>query len=74
MNISYISDLHIDHWVKHNNNQIKHEKQVKEFINNLIEKSNLKIKEALVIAGDISHYNKITMWVLEEFSKQFDKV
>ncbi|EKI4464067.1 metallophosphoesterase [Staphylococcus pseudintermedius] len=74
MNISYISDLHIDNWVKHNNNQIKHEKQVKEFVNNLIDRSNLETKEVLVIAGDISHYNRITIWVLEEFSKQFEKV
>ncbi|EIW3378524.1 metallophosphoesterase [Staphylococcus pseudintermedius] len=74
MNISYISDLHIDNWIKHNKNQIKHEKYVKDFVNKLIDKSNLKVKEVLVIAGDISHYNRITMWVLEEFSKQFEKV
>lgn len=74
MNISYISDLHIDHWVKHNNNQTKNEKRVKEFVNNLVEKSNLKTKEVLVIAGDISHYNRVTIWVLEEFAEQFEKV
>lgn len=74
MNISYISDLHIDNWISHKNNQIKHEKKVKEFIKNLIDKSKLEIKEVLVLSGDISHYNKITTWVLEVFSVEFEKV
>ncbi|WP_369598807.1 metallophosphoesterase [Staphylococcus hyicus] len=74
INISYINDLHIDHWVMNNKSYEKHKKSVKAFINRLIENSYIIDKNVLIIAGDISHYNYVTYWVIEEFSNHFKKV
>ncbi|MDT0700351.1 metallophosphoesterase family protein [Staphylococcus chromogenes] len=74
MDISYINDLHIDNWVMNNKSYEKHKKSVKEFIKRLIENSYIYDKDVIIIAGDISHYNHVTYWVLEEFSEQFKKV
>lgn len=74
MNISYINDLHIDFWVKWNQSQQKYKARIQAFIELLIAKSDLNYKEVLIIAGDISHFNFVTKWVLEVFSKHFEKV
>lgn len=73
MNISYINDLHIDHWVKWNPSQEKYKVRVQKFIQDLIDKSNIENKEVMIIAGDISHFNFINKWVLEVFNEQFEK-
>lgn len=73
MNISYINDLHIDHWVKWNPSQEKYKVRVQKFIQDLIDRSNIENKEVMIIAGDISHFNFINKWVLEVFSEQFEK-
>lgn len=73
MNISYINDLHIDHWVKWNPSQEKHKARVQKFIQDLIDRSNIENKEVMIIAGDISHFNFINKWVLEVFNEQFEK-
>ncbi|WP_239704986.1 metallophosphoesterase [Mammaliicoccus sp. E-M24] len=73
MNISYINDLHIDHWVKWNPSQEKYKARVQKFVQDLIDRSNIENKEVMIIAGDISHFNFINKWVLEVFNEQFDK-
>lgn len=73
MNISYINDLHIDHWVKWNPSQEKYKARVQKFIQDLIYRSNIENKEVMIIAGDISHFNFINKWVLEVFNEQFEK-
>ncbi|RIO07381.1 serine/threonine protein phosphatase [Mammaliicoccus sciuri] len=73
MNISYINDLHIDHWVKWNPSQEKYKVRVQKFVQDLIDKSNIENKEVMIIAGDISHFNFINNWVLEVFNEQFEK-
>lgn len=73
MNISYINDLHIDHWVKWNPSQEKYKVRVQKFIQDLIDRSNIENKEVMIIAGDISHFNFINKWVLEVFNEQFEK-
>lgn len=73
MKVSYISDLHLDFHVHFNKNQIKFEKQTREFINKLIQTDEGN-KEVLVVAGDLSHYNKQSLWALQEFSKVYELV
>lgn len=73
MNISYINDLHIDHWVKWNPSQEKYKVRVQKFVQDLIDRSNIENKEVMIIAGDISHFNLINKWVLEVFNEQFEK-
>lgn len=73
MNISYINDLHIDHWVQWNPSQEKYKARVQKFIQDLINRSNIENKEVMIIAGDISHFNFINKWVLEVFNEQFEK-
>ncbi|UXU70201.1 metallophosphoesterase [Mammaliicoccus sciuri] len=73
LNISYINDLHIDHWVKWNPSQEKYKVRVQKFVQDLIDRSNIENKEVMIIAGDISHFNFINKWVLEVFNKQFEK-
>lgn len=73
MNISYINDLHIDHWVKWNPSQEKYKVRVQKFVQDLIDESNIQNKEVMIIAGDISHFNFINKWVLEVFNEQFKK-
>lgn len=73
MKVSYISDLHLDFHVHFNKNQVKFEKNTREFINKLIQ-TDEGDKEVLVIAGDLSHYNKQSLWALQEFSKAYELV
>lgn len=73
MKISYISDLHLDFHVHLNKNQIKFEKKTREFVDKLIQ-TDKGDKEVLVVAGDLSHYNKQSVWALQEFSKVYGLV
>lgn len=76
MKIAYLNDLHIDSWIKFNNNEHKNRKKIEEFINTIFSKSEKECLEAeiLVIAGDISHHNSISKLTIEVFSKYFNKV
>lgn len=73
MKISYISDIHLDFHVPFTKNQIKFEKRTKDFIRELV-KTDEKRKEVLVIAGDLSHFNKQSFWAIDEFSKIYERV
>lgn len=73
MKISYISDPHLDFWVPFTPSQEKWEKQTRELISKLIETDKGE-KEVLCLAGDYSHYNQQTLWMLETFSEHYEQV
>lgn len=53
LSVDYISDLHLDHWIKEYNPQHKNFKiKCQEIIDNLKPKS-----DVLIIAGDLGHYD-----------------
>lgn len=70
--IDYISDLHLDFHIPFTHNQEKWKKQTKDFIFKLL--STTLNKEVICIAGDFSHYNRQTIWALQEFATHYDKV
>lgn len=71
MKIDHFSDIHINHWVPFNANQLKWEARSREFVRRLIQK---KEGNVLVIAGDFSEMNIQTVWVLDECSKHYEMV
>lgn len=71
MEIDYLSDLHTDFWAKHNSNEKKWKRQTNLFLNKLIPE---QIGEVVVVAGDISHYNLQSFWVLEYLSQHYKQV
>lgn len=73
MKISYLSDIHTDFWVPFNHNQLKWESRTKEFITKLIG-SDEGDRDVLVVAGDVSHFNIQSLWVIETFSQHYNKV
>lgn len=73
INISYVSDLHLDFHIPFTKNQIKFEQRTREFIQKLIQ-SDTSDKEVLVLAGDISHLNTQSYWCIDEFSKHYKQV
>ena len=73
MKISYISDLHLDFWVQFTKNQIKWEQRTKEFISKLIDTDEGE-RDVLVIAGDLGHFNKQSIWAIDTFAKHYNHV
>lgn len=73
MKVSYISDLHLDFHVKYGSNEDKMFKKTREFIEKLIQ-SDVGDKEVIVIAGDLSHYNKQSIAALEVFNEHYELV
>lgn len=71
MKVDYASDLHVNHWVQFNPNQLKWEKQTKEWTEQLMQTGSGDI---LVLAGDFSEWNAQTLWVLEEAGKYYQQV
>lgn len=73
MKISYISDLHLDFWCPFVSNQIKWRKRTEEFILKLIDTDESE-RDVLIIAGDMSHFNRQSMWAVELFSMYYHQV
>lgn len=71
MLVDYVSDLHVNHYVRWDTNQIKWEKRTREWIRKLIENGN---GEVLVLAGDFSEWNIQSLWVLDECSKYYNRI
>ena len=68
MKISYISDLHLDFYVRMDK---KSGQKTPAFLTTLLPEEK---GEILVIAGDISHYNKQSFLALQFFSTIFEQV
>jgi len=73
---SYISDLHMDFFVREKNPQNpKMGKQIEKFIDNILLNSKKDdIGEALIIAGDIGHYNAQIEELLKQLKGEFDEI
>lgn len=67
MKIDVISDIHLDFWVKLEHNPIKFEKNIRNFVLNILPETPSSI---LIIAGDMGHNNKqnfIFITILKEY-------
>lgn len=71
MKIDYVSDLHINHYVRFNDNQIKFQKKTREWSNEILDTGS---GEVLIIAGDFGEINKQALWFVEEAAKRYKKV
>lgn len=72
MNIDYISDLHINHYVPFIHNQIKWQKRTVAFVESVLLIDNPS--DILIIAGDFSEQNQQTIWTIETFAKYYKNV
>ena len=62
MKIDFLSDLHIDFWIKENDyTSAKFDKQIKQFIDIILPEKD-SLGEVLIIPGDLSHYNEINRY------------
>lgn len=73
MQIDYISDLHVNHYVRFQKNQTKWETNTREWAKTLLKTGN-PTSDTLILAGDFSEWNRQTIWLLEEFSKKYKDV
>jgi|SRR5690625_429594 len=73
MKLDYISDLHLNHYVRFKNSQEKWKSETKKWAKQLLATSNSGAKY-LVLAGDYSEWNRQTIWLLEEASKMYEKI
>lgn len=64
----------MDFWIPFIPNQLKWEHRTKLFISSLIESSDPDDRDVAAIAGDISHFNIQTLWVISTFAKYYNKV
>ena len=71
LHVDVTSDLHLDILLQ-NMEPRKLEIEIKEFVSKMIEES--ETKELLIIAGDISNSNKISLLLLQEVSKHWGHV
>ena len=69
MNISFISDLHVDHHIKNQTDL----KTITSFIESII-KTDKSDKDVIVIAGDLSHDNLVSDIVIRTFSEHYNHV
>lgn len=73
LGVSYINDVHLDFHCQFIKNQIKYERNVREFAKNLVLNSR-DIGEVLIIAGDLGHSNSASYWFVDEIRQYFGKV
>jgi len=73
MEIGFISDIHLDFYVKPSLTGHKEEKAIEKFIDNEL---NLPESDILIIAGDTSHYNNQIVLLLQKILEkvQYDKI
>lgn len=71
MQIDYISDLHLDFYIKHNGNYEKWKLNTNSFLHSLLPDL---LGNILVVAGDISHYNIQSFWTIEYFRNIYEHV
>ena len=73
MKISYISDIHLDWHVPFVKNQTKWEERSRAFIRKLI-KTDKTNRDVLIVAGDLSHSNRQSFWIVDEFARMYEQV
>ena len=73
MKVSYVSDIHGDFQAPFHINSVKWKNRTLAFVDGLIGKDQTD-KEVLIVAGDLSHFNKQSYWMLEAFSKAYGSV
>ncbi len=75
MKINYISDLHIDFFVKSTNPQDdKFSLRIAEFIDNILPVDRSTIGDVLILAGDHSHYNLQTQELMKQLKEIYKDV
>lgn len=75
LKVACINDLHLDHWVPYNPSCEKYEKLVRKFVKGLVlTTEGVPSESLLIIAGDLSHYNRVSAWVIDELAKHFEHV
>lgn len=73
MYIDYISDIHGDFHIPFNKNQIKWKQRTERFVGNLMSNSIIH-NDILIIAGDLSHYNIQSKWIVDRLAEYYLKV
>lgn len=68
LHISYISDLHLDFYIQP---WADWERKMTLFLEQLLPSEQADV---LIIAGDLSHYNKQSLFALQFFSKHFEQI
>jgi len=71
LTVDYISDLHVDFHVKYNNSPTKRRRLIKEYVQALLPKTP---SATLIIAGDISHYNTMSIELIKEFKNTYSNI
>jgi len=77
MKIDFISDIHIDFWIKEKDiSKLKFSIQLQNFIENILMPADKDYKpgEVLIIAGDLCHYNNQTKELLLELKKYYKNI
>ncbi len=69
MQIDYLSDLHLDFYLEVDN-RLKDE-DIFRLFNPIITENNRQVGKVLIIAGDISHYNFLSIRVLKYLKKHY---
>ncbi|MER1987732.1 MAG: metallophosphoesterase [Solibacillus sp.] len=71
MNIDYISDLHLDFYVKVKGDDADYTERTRAFLAELLPEV---CADVLVVAGDLSHYNRQSFDTLKFFSEHYAQV
>lgn len=71
MDIDYISDLHLDFYIKPEGHQENYTSKTRGFLQKLLPET---LAEVLVVAGDISHFNQQSYDTLKFFSEHYTQV
>lgn len=71
MNIDYISDLHLDFYVRTKGGGADYTERTRDFLAQLLPEQRADV---LVVAGDVSHYNQQSFDALQFFSEQYARV
>ncbi len=71
LQVDYISDLHIDFYVKTNNSPTKIKRLIQEYIGTILP---VHISDTLIIAGDTAHYNSLSLELFEALKDIYKNV
>lgn len=66
-----ISDIHLDFWVENSSNHQKHDRKLEDFIKCILPE---RTNNTLVVAGDLGHYNKQNLKLLEKLKRHYKHI